>query len=35
MTLFYFDEWSKLGILINLTGERGCINFGIPINVTV
>lgn len=33
-TSFCFDQWSQLGILINLTGERGCISLGIPINAT-
>ncbi|XP_013639448.1 PREDICTED: uncharacterized protein LOC106344668 [Brassica oleracea var. oleracea] len=34
-TSFWFDKWSQLGVLINLTGERGCIRLGIPINATV
>ncbi|KAL0814672.1 hypothetical protein Bca101_071115 [Brassica carinata] len=34
-TSFWFDKWSQLGVLINLTGERGCIRLGIPVNATV
>ena len=34
-TSFWYDKWSQLGVLINLTGERGCIDLGIPINTTV
>ena len=32
---FWFERWSQLGKLIELTGERGCIILGIPINATV
>ena len=34
-TSFWFDNWSPLGRLIDLTGSRGCITMGIPINTTV
>lgn len=34
LTSFWFDQWSHLGVLINLTGERGCIDLGISINTT-
>lgn len=34
-TSFWYDKWSQLGVLINLTGERGCIDLGILINATV
>lgn len=34
-TSFWYDNWSQLGVLINLTGERGCIALGIPIHATV
>lgn len=34
-TSFWFDKWSQLGVLIDLTGERGCIDLGIPLNATV
>ncbi|XP_048637514.1 uncharacterized protein LOC125609937 [Brassica napus] len=32
---FWFDRWSSLGTLIELTGERGTADLGIPINSTV
>lgn len=35
MTSFWFDRWSQLGVLINLTGERGCIDLGIPLNASI
>ena len=34
-TSFWLDKWSQLGVLLNLTGETGCIRLGIPINATV
>lgn len=34
-TFFWYDDWSQLGVLINLTGERSCIDLGIPLNATV
>lgn len=34
-TSFWFDNWSPLGRLIELTGERGCIALGIPLHTTV
>lgn len=34
-TSFWFDSWSPLGRIIDLTGFRGCIDLGIPINATV
>ena len=34
-TSFWFDQWSALGKLIELTGDSGCISLGIPINATV
>lgn len=34
-TSFWFENWSSLGILIDITGERGCIDMGIPIHATV
>lgn len=34
-TSFWYDKWSQLGALINLTGERGCIDLGVPIHSTV
>ena len=34
-TSFWFERWSQLGKLIELTGERGCLMLGIPINSTV
>ncbi|XP_018474238.1 uncharacterized protein LOC130508739 [Raphanus sativus] len=34
-TSFWFARWSQLGSLIELTGERGCLIMGIPINSTV
>lgn len=34
-TSFWFDNWSQLGRLIEITGERGCIIVGIPLNYTV
>ena len=35
MTSFWYDQWSSLGKLLDLTGERGCIDLGIPINATL
>ncbi|XP_013673935.1 uncharacterized protein LOC106378333 [Brassica napus] len=35
VTSFWYDHWSSLGKLLDLTGERGCIDLGIPINTTV
>ena len=35
VTSFWNDHWSSLGKLLDLTGERGCIDLGIPINATV
>lgn len=32
---FWFDRWTPLRRLIDLTGYRGCIDLGIPINATV
>lgn len=32
---FWFDYWSQIGRLIELTGERGPMDLGIPINSTV
>lgn len=32
---FWWDNWSPLGRLIELTGDGGCIALGIPINSTV
>ena len=34
-TSFWFDRWSPLGVLIDFTGGRGCVELGIPINATV
>ena len=34
-TSFRYEKWSALGQLIELTGERGCMDLGIPINSTV
>ena len=34
-TSFWFDTWSPLGKLIDLTGARGCIDLGINIDATV
>ncbi|KAG2326226.1 hypothetical protein Bca52824_008954 [Brassica carinata] len=34
-TSFWYDEWNQLGILLYLTGLRGCIDLGIPVNSTV
>ena len=34
-TSFWYEKWSALGQLIELTGERGCMDLGIPINSTV
>lgn len=35
MTSFWFDSWSSLGSLIELTGKRGAMDLGIPIISTV
>ncbi|KAL1218023.1 hypothetical protein V5N11_012222 [Cardamine amara subsp. amara] len=32
---FWFDNWSSLGLLIELTGQRGCIDMGITLHATV
>lgn len=32
---FWFDNWSALGVLFEVTGGRGCTELGIPINATV
>lgn len=34
-TSFWFDSWSPLGRIIDITGTRGCIDLGLPINATV
>lgn len=34
-TYFWWDNWSSLGKLIELTGEGGCIALGIPLYTTV
>lgn len=34
-TFFWFEKWSPLGILIELTGNRGSMYLGIPINSKV
>ena len=34
-TSFWFEKWSSIGQLIELTGARGCMDLGIPINSTV
>ena len=34
-TSFWYDKWSQLGVLINLTGERGCIDLGVSIHAMV
>lgn len=34
-TSFWLDNWSDLGVLIEFTGGRGCVELGIPINATV
>lgn len=34
-TSFWFDKWTPLGRIIDLTSYRGCIDLGIPINATV
>ena len=34
-TSFWFDNWSKLGRLIETTGQRGCIDMGITLHTTV
>ena len=31
----WLNNWSQPGVLINLTGDMGCIALGIPIHVTV
>ncbi|XP_013632732.1 PREDICTED: uncharacterized protein LOC106338256 [Brassica oleracea var. oleracea] len=35
MSSFWFDRWSQLGVLIDLTGERGYLPLGISIDSTV
>lgn len=32
---FWYAKWSSLGILIEVAGERGSMDLGIPINSTV
>ena len=32
---FWFDKWSPLGRLIEMTGDRGSMDLGIPIHTTV
>lgn len=34
-TSFWFDEWSQLGRIIDITGSRGSIDLGIPMTATV
>lgn len=34
-TFFWYDIWSPLGKLIDITGARGVIDLGISINATV
>lgn len=34
-TSFWFDSWSPLGCLFDLTGARGCIEMGISLTATV
>lgn len=34
-TSFWYEKWSPLGQLIELTGERGMMDLGIPKNATV
>lgn len=34
-TSFWFDNWSHLGRLIVVTGQRGCIDMGISLHATV
>lgn len=34
-TSFWYDTWSQLGRIIDITGSRGCIDLGIPITATV
>lgn len=34
-TSFWYEKWSPLGQLIELTGERGSMDLGIPKNATV
>lgn len=34
-TSFWFDIWSPLGRIFDLTGSRGCIDLGLNINITV
>lgn len=34
-TSFWFDNWSSMGSLFDVTGARGCIDMGIPIHATV
>ncbi|XP_024006123.1 uncharacterized protein LOC112082827 [Eutrema salsugineum] len=34
-TLFWFDNWSNLGNLLEVTGVRGCMDLGIHIESTV
>ncbi|XP_056863946.1 uncharacterized protein LOC130511120 [Raphanus sativus] len=34
-TSFWLEKWSPLGVLIELTGDGGCMALGIPLNTTV
>ena len=34
-TSFWFDNWSPLGRLIEISGNRGCIDMGITLHATV
>lgn len=34
-TSFWYDDWSQMGRLIDLTGPRGVIDLGIPLQATV
>lgn len=34
-TSFWYDEWSQLGRIIDITDAQGCIDLGIPITATV
>jgi len=34
-TSFWFDNWSKIGRLIDVTGHRGCIDMGITLHASV
>lgn len=34
-TSFWYDQWSQLGRIIDITGARGSIDLGIPMTATV